>query len=87
MLGHEGHGDTPQAGEAALRERIQELTEQQHAIRATPGQLDSQRLQSVSVELDRLWDLVRQRQALKHAGKDPDLARERPAGEVEGYWQ
>jgi hypothetical protein len=39
----------------------------------------------VRVELDRLWDLMRQRRALRNAGQDPDDASERDAGTVENY--
>jgi hypothetical protein len=43
------------------------------------------RLEEVRVELDRLWDLMRQRRALRDAGGDPDDASERDAGTVENY--
>jgi hypothetical protein len=43
------------------------------------------RLEEVRVELDRLWDLMRQRRALRNAGQDPDDASERDAGTVENY--
>jgi hypothetical protein len=43
------------------------------------------RLEAVRVELDRLWDLLRQRRARRAAGLDPDDADERPADEVENY--
>jgi hypothetical protein len=45
------------------------------------------RLHEVHVELDRLWDLVRQRRARRHAHLDPDGARLRSARVVEGYQQ
>ena len=45
----------------------------------TLGQLD--------VEIDRYWDLLRQRRALRRAGHDPETALLRPPGEVEGYQQ
>jgi hypothetical protein len=38
-------------------------------------------------QLDQCWDLLRQRQALREAGADPDAAEARPIGEVEGYLQ
>lgn len=41
----------------------------------------------LEVTLDRLWDLLRQRRALRHAGRNPDEALERSEGTVEGYWQ
>ena len=48
---------------------------------------DADRLEQVRVDLDRLWDLLRQRRALRDAGRDPDLANERAAETVERYWQ
>ncbi len=48
---------------------------------------DSDRLEEIRVDLDRLWDLLRQRRALRDAGQDPDLANERAAETVERYWQ
>jgi hypothetical protein len=52
----------------------------------TPAEEQS-RLRAVEVELDRCWDLLRQRQAKREAGQDPAEAAERPAAEVEGYKQ
>jgi hypothetical protein len=48
---------------------------------------DAERLEEIRVELDRLWDLLRQRRALRGAGDDPDLASERSPDVVEKYWQ
>lgn len=48
---------------------------------------DARRLEELQVTLDRLWDLLRQRRALRDAGRSPDEAEERPAGTVEGYLQ
>lgn len=48
---------------------------------------DAQRLSAVEVELDRCWDLLRQRRALRRAGVDPDQASERDADTVERYLQ
>jgi len=48
---------------------------------------DAARLEEIRVELDRLWDLLRQRRALRSAGDDPDKASERSADIVERYWQ
>ena len=45
------------------------------------------RLRHLEVTLDQLWDLLRQRRALRDAGRDPSAAHERPAGTVEGYQQ
>jgi len=38
-------------------------------------------------QLDQCWDLLRQRQALREAGGDPDAAHARPVSEVEDYLQ
>lgn len=56
---------------------------------ADDGSLDADRsrLEEIRVELDRLWDLRRQRTALRDAGLDPDEAVERSADEVEHYRQ
>jgi hypothetical protein len=48
---------------------------------------DATRLAEIKVELDRLWDLRRQRRALRDAGQDPDQAQERSADTVEHYRQ
>ena len=45
------------------------------------------RLEEIRVDLDRLWDLRRQRQALKDAGEPASWASERDADTVEGYEQ
>jgi hypothetical protein len=75
-------------------QHIDELVEQEHQLRqeheGTPGGLggsDRERLQSLEVELDKAWDLLRQRRAKRAAGLDPDQAAERPEGTVEGYRQ
>jgi len=43
------------------------------------------RLRDLEAQLDQCWDLLRQRQALRDAGGDPDAANVRSANEVEGY--
>ena len=48
---------------------------------------EHERLEAVRVELDRYWDLLRQRRARRDAGLDPDDASLRDAGTVEGYEQ
>ena len=39
------------------------------------------------MELDRYWDLLRQRRAHEEFGLDPDQTSERDSGTVEGYLQ
>ena len=48
---------------------------------------DRERLREIQVELDRCWDLLRQRRALRDAGTDPDQATVRDADTVERYQQ
>ena len=43
------------------------------------------RLAAINVELDRCWDLLRQRRALREFGRDADEADVRSAGVVENY--
>ena len=46
---------------------------------------DAQRLEAIRIELDQLWDYLRQRRALRDAGQDPDNAQMRDPGTVERY--
>lgn len=48
---------------------------------------EAERLRALEISLDQLWDLLRQRRALRRAGKDPDDAVARSEGTVEGYQQ
>ena len=48
---------------------------------------DQQRLKVVGIELDQCYDLLRQRQARREFGHDPDQAEARPAEIVENYRQ
>ncbi len=51
----------------------------------TMSDKDRARLAEIGVELDRCWDLLRQRRALREFGRDPDGAEIRPANMVENY--
>jgi hypothetical protein len=46
---------------------------------------DRAKLAKISVELDRCWDLLRQRRGLREFGRDPDQAEIRPGKIVENY--
>ena len=46
---------------------------------------ERERLGQINVELDRCWDLLRQRRALREFGRNPDDAEVRPAKTVENY--
>jgi hypothetical protein len=75
-----------------LHRRIDELVAEEHRLeRAHVGQplsaAEHERLNGLGVQLDRYWDLLRQRDARRNAGLDPDTAQERPSDVVEGYRQ
>jgi hypothetical protein len=75
-----------------VMDRIGALVDEEHALerQATGEGLDEAqqaRLHEVEVALDQCWDLLRQRRARRNAGQDPDDARVRPEGTVEGYLQ
>jgi hypothetical protein len=70
------------AEEHSLQESEQGEATDEQALAA-----DRERLDRVSVELDRCWDLLRQRRARRAAGEDPDEAQERDEGTVEKYLQ
>ena len=48
---------------------------------------EEERKRAIEVTLDQLWDLLRQRRALRGAGRSPEDAHLRPEGTVEGYRQ
>jgi Protein of unknown function (DUF2630) len=76
--------------------RIERLVAEEHELRgreqsdsrdAEALEGDRNRLRAVEVELDRCWDLLRQRRALRGAGADPEEAEARDAETVERYLQ
>ena len=76
--------------------RIEKLVQEEHALlgrEQTDAKRDDaladdrDRLAQVSVELDRCWDLLRQRRALRGAGQDPSEAEPRDPDTVERYLQ
>jgi hypothetical protein len=76
--------------------RIEALVTEEHALHADEREravsedalaADRERLQAVSLELDRCWDLLRQRRALRDAGASPDRAEPRDPDTVERYLQ
>jgi hypothetical protein len=68
--------------EKELRRREQQDREDDQTLEA-----DRERLRAVKVELDRCWDLLRQRRALEEFDLDPSEAEARGAGTVENYKQ
>ena len=80
----------------SIAARIERLVAEEHALR-NREQVDAEhtdaladdtnRLEIVELELDRCWDLLRQRRALRDAGGNPDDAKVRDADTVERYRQ
>lgn len=72
---------------------IDDLIRTEHALRAklASGQLSSDeehaQLRTAEESLDKCWDLLRQRRALRDVGDDPGRAEPRPTSEVEEYLQ
>jgi hypothetical protein len=48
---------------------------------------ERKRLDELQVQLDRYYDLLRQRRAKREFGQDPDEAKMRSGKTVEEYWQ
>jgi hypothetical protein len=68
--------------DSSIRGRINALIEEEKALRAERG---TDKLAAIETELDQCWDLLRQRQAAREFGQDPDAAHVRPAEVVESY--
>ena len=66
---------------------IEELVDEEKRLYARGEISDAERdrLSKINVELDRCWDLLRQRRALREYGRNPDEAEVRPAKVVENY--
>ena len=79
-----------------IANRIEQLVAEEHELRHREESdshdeerldADQDRLRAVEIELDRCWDLLRQRRARRDAGADPDDAHVRDADTVERYLQ
>jgi hypothetical protein len=68
-------------------EKTLEAKERRDAAADGALSTDRQRLAAVRVELDRAWDLLRQRRGLREAGEDPGDAEPRDGNTVENYLQ
>jgi hypothetical protein len=78
------------ADDKQVHDRIERLVAEEHLLLESHGNDglepgEHERLEQVRVELDRLWDLLRQRRARREAGLDPEGASERDERTVEGY--
>jgi Protein of unknown function (DUF2630) len=75
-----------------IHDRIEQLVSEEHELRSREGAGhsgtgDRERLDEIGVALDRCWDLLRQRRALREADLDPNAAHVRSEGTVEHYQQ
>src|SRR5579875_3430648 len=72
-----------------IHQRIDDLVAEEHRLRSnsSPDDAARARLRELEVALDRTWDLLRRRQAIRDAGGNPDEASEAPASQVESYLQ
>jgi Protein of unknown function (DUF2630) len=78
--------------DADLVQRIDQLADEERRLEtAHAGERLSEeelgRLRGIEASLDQCWDLLRQRRARRDAGEDPEGARVRQEGTVEGYQQ
>jgi hypothetical protein len=80
----------------SIAARIEGLVAEEHELRsreqsdsddAEKLESDQERLRDVEIELDRCWDLLRQRRALRDSGGNPDDAQVRDPDTVERYLQ
>ena len=77
--------------DGSIRQRITDLVHEEHSLRdrLSAGQIsegeEHARLREVEVELDQCWDLLRQREAKREFGEDPETAQVRDTRTVENY--
>jgi predicted nuclease with TOPRIM domain len=79
------------ADDKTFRERISELVAEERELRRRLGDHqvsrdeERARLRELETELDQCWDLLRQRDAKREFGENPDDATTRPGEVVEKY--
>jgi hypothetical protein len=83
-------GNGEDVDDQELHQQIERLVGEEHALLEKGGEVtdtERSRLGNINVQLDRLWDLLRQRRAREEFGQDPSVAHERSAETVEKYLQ
>ena len=76
--------------DASILDQIHDLVDQEHRLREQLGQgvieenEENRRLREIEIQLDRCWDLLRQRKARREAGQNPDAAESRPPAPSRG---
>jgi hypothetical protein len=79
------------ADDKEIRSHIGDLVAEEHRLREKrsraeiPADAEHARLREIETELDQAWDLLRQREARREFGENPDEARIRPEDVVERY--
>ena len=78
---------TPVIQDGSILVHIEQLVDEERRLRQKPDPADDalKKLAQLEVELDRYWDLLRQRRARREFGEDPEQAAVRDAGTVERY--
>jgi hypothetical protein len=76
--------------DSKVQDHIEQLVAEEHRLLGRGGdkglsEADHKRLATVRVELDRYWDLLRQRRAYEESGENPDDASLRDEATVENY--
>lgn len=77
--------------DSSIHAQIDSLIDEEHTLRQrlASGEIsveeENRRLNSVEADLDRCWDLLRQRNARREAGESPADAQARSIDVVEGY--
>jgi hypothetical protein len=79
--------------DTSIASHIEALVAEEHSLQEeagdgrAPSVEQHERLQAVRVELDRYWDLLRQRRAREEFDLDPDFVGLRDPKTVEGFEQ
>ena len=80
--------------DAQIHRQIEQLVAEEHELWKREEEDESglhdaerRRLDELKVSLDQCWDLLRQRRALREAGRNPDAAQVRDETVVERYQQ
>ncbi|MDQ1643439.1 MAG: hypothetical protein QOJ90_2790 [Actinomycetota bacterium] len=81
--------------DSSVLHRISQLIEREHRLRedlqagvdSGTREADRELLAQAEEALDQCWDLLRQRQARRTTGQNPDEASPRPVSQVENYLQ
>ncbi|MEU6533915.1 DUF2630 family protein [Streptomyces sp. NPDC046928] len=85
MTGHEAEAEGQILGRINGMISQEKDLREQLAEQAIDESTEHARLARLEAELDRCWDLLRQRRARVSAGQDPDDAQVRPTSQVEDY--